>query len=169
MIASDSNKKLLVTIFWVGLIAGTLDIIAAFLHYYISTHRNPLRVLLYIASGVFGKKAYPGTTAMYFAGALLHYLIAYSFTFFFFFIYPLFGFLSANRLVTGILYGIFNWAVMNLFVLPLNGMASPFFHWPKSLLSVGILIVAMGLPLSFLAHRYYFGTAAVKKQSVVVV
>ena len=169
MITSDRNKKLVLTIFWVGLLAGTLDILAAFTQYYLSYHKNPLRVLLYIASAVFGKKAYTEGHIMYWAGALFHYLIAYAFTLFFFLIYPRLAILSINRFLTGILYGIFTWSVMNLGVLPMARMSSPSFHWPKSLISVGIIIAAIGMPVSYLAYRYYFGIATVKKQTVVVI
>lgn len=169
MITSDTNKKLLATIFWTGLMVGTFDIFAAFMQYYLSFHRNPLRVLLFIASGVFGKNAYSGGNIMYFAGALFHYVFAYAFTFLFFFIYPLSSVLSYNRIITGILYGVFAWLVMNLLVVPISKTAAIPFQWPKALLAMAILVVAIGLPLSFLAHRYYFGIASVKKESVVVV
>lgn len=169
MITSESNKKLFATISIIGVMVGTLDITAAFIQYYINFHRNPLRVLLFIASGVFGKEAYSGGSIMYFAGALFHYFTAWCFTLFFFLIYPLFGFLSASRIITGIVYGIFVWSVMNLMVVPFSKTPPLPFHWDKALIAMGILIVAIGLPLSFLAYRYYFGTARVRKQSVVVV
>lgn len=37
-----------------GLIIGTLDILAAFLQFYLTTYNNPVVVLHYIAGGVFG-------------------------------------------------------------------------------------------------------------------
>ena len=169
MITSDTNKNLLATIFWTGLMVGTLDILAAFIQYYLSFHRNPLRVLLFIASGVFGKNAYSGGSMMYFAGALFHYVFAYGFTFLFFFIYPLISVMSFNRIITGFVFGVFVWSVMNLLVIPISKTASIPFHWPKALLAVGILVVAMGLPLSFLAYRYYFAKPGEEKQNVLVV
>jgi hypothetical protein len=152
---SQRNTKLLLTIFWTGLLAGSLDILAAFIQYYLTFHRNPLRVLLFIASGVFGKDAYSGGNIMYFAGALFHYIIAFSFTLLFFFIYPLINFLSANRIVTGILYGAFIWSVMNLLIVPMSKTPTIPFQWSKAFLAMGILVVAIGIPLSFLAYRHY--------------
>ena len=53
------------TDFWkaialVGLIAGTLDILAAFLLYFISSGNGAMNVLRYIASGMVGGKAFSG-------------------------------------------------------------------------------------------------------------
>ena len=43
-----------------GFIAGTLDITAACIQYYIRTGKGPANVLRYVASGVFGKEAFTG-------------------------------------------------------------------------------------------------------------
>ena len=58
-----------------GLIAGLLDISAAFIQYYSRTGRNPLAVLKFIASGVFGKAALTGGTEMILLGLVFHYII----------------------------------------------------------------------------------------------
>lgn len=67
-----------------GLLAGTLDISAACVQYYMKTGKNPDYVLKYVASGAFGKDAFTGGIVMSMAGLLFHYLIAFSFTLFFF-------------------------------------------------------------------------------------
>ncbi|HVE60655.1 MAG TPA: hypothetical protein VNA26_02470, partial [Chitinophagaceae bacterium] len=71
-----------------GLLVGTLDILAAFLDYYISTNKNPLNVFTFIASGVFGKKAFTGGSSMIILGAVFHFIIALAFTLFFFYRFP---------------------------------------------------------------------------------
>ncbi len=48
-----------------GLLVGTLDILAAFVDYYIATGKNPLIILKFIASGVFRKTALTGNGGMY--------------------------------------------------------------------------------------------------------
>jgi len=149
------NQRLLTVILWTGLLAGTFDILAAFIQYFISFHRNPLRVLLFIASGVFGKNAYTGGNLMYLAGAIFHYMIAFAFTILFFFCYPLISKLSLNRVITGIAFGVFIWLVMNLLVVPLSRTVPIPFHWPKVLLAMAILVVAIGVPLSYTAYRFY--------------
>jgi hypothetical protein len=142
-----------------GLIVGTLDIVSAFVDYYIATGKNPLAVLPYIASGAFGDSALSGGAGMMIAGLFFHYIIAYSFTIFFFWLYPRASFFSINRILTGIGYGIFIWLVMNLVVVQLS--AAPHSPIPamkplKILKSMGILIFMIGLPLSFIAYNYFF-------------
>lgn len=138
-----------------GLLVGSLDILSAFVDYYIATGKNPTRVLKYIASGIFGKKALADGISMIVAGLLFHFIIAFSFTIFFFWIYPKMKILSKNRIMTGIAYGIFIWTVMNLLVLPLSNVPPFAFKLSRMIKAVLILIVMIGLPLSFIAHNYF--------------
>ncbi|AHF16987.1 hypothetical protein [Niabella soli] len=148
-------KPLTRTIIKAGILAGTLDISAAFLHFYIVTGRNPLFVLQYIASGLAGKSAFESQAPMYLLGLLLHYCIAILFTLFFFFIYPKVGLLHKNKWITAVLYGSFVWCVMNLVIVPLSQIGT-FPSKPSSIAtSLLILILCIGLPLSVAANRYY--------------
>ena len=72
------NKTILQT----GLIAGTLDISAASLQFFLTTGKNPILIFKYIASGIFGKDIAYSNGFMPIAGLLLHYLIAFTFTIF---------------------------------------------------------------------------------------
>jgi uncharacterized membrane protein YagU involved in acid resistance len=128
-------------------------------NFYIQTGKNPVIVLRYIASAVFGKKAAyaENNSLMPALGLLFHFIIAYSWTILFFLIYPRLKFMSANRILTGILYGIFIWAMMTFIVLPTAfGESSPIVM-KQALIASAILIVAIGLPLSFIAYRCYYG------------
>jgi hypothetical protein len=150
-----------------GLLVGTLDILSAFVDYYIGTGKNPLNVLPYIASGIFGKAALPGGAGMMVAGLLLHYLIAFLFTIFFFWLYSKINILSANCILTGILYGLFIWIVMNLVVVQLsNAPHNPVsaMKFSRALKALLIIIFMIGLPLSFMA-RYYSKRNAQKESA----
>jgi hypothetical protein len=50
-------------------------------------------------------------------GLLFHYLAAFAFTIFFFFIYPKLKLQSVNRFILAILFGFFAWVVMNKLVV----------------------------------------------------
>ncbi|SDC39647.1 hypothetical protein [Niabella drilacis] len=138
-----------------GFLVGTLDLLSAFLHYYIVTGKDPLFILKYITSALLGPAAFSGGAEMYVTGLLLHYLVAFSFTVFFFWLYPRLKILGKNRVATGIFYGLFIWTVMNLIMVPLSRIGK----FPGSasgvLINAAILILAIGLPLSFIASRYY--------------
>ena len=144
-----------------GLLVGTLDIASAFVDVYISTGKNPLIVLPFIASGLLGKPALEGGAGIMLLGLLLHYIIAFTFTIFFFRIYPQLKLSSVNWILGGIGYGIFIWLIMNLIVVQLSGAP----HGPisamkavKILKSSLILICMIGLPLSYIAHKYVGAT-----------
>src|SRR5688500_17155151 len=65
------------TILFSGLLVGSLDITAALVQFYIKTGKDPLIVLKYIASAVFGKDAYAGGNKMAIYGLLFHFIIAF--------------------------------------------------------------------------------------------
>jgi uncharacterized membrane protein YagU involved in acid resistance len=96
---------------------------------------------------------------MLFFGGLFHFIIAYCFTIAFFLIYPHIRFFSVNRLLTGILYGLIIWFVMNRIVVPQTRINQAGFKLKDALIVAGILIIAIGIPLSFFAYRFYYGKA----------
>ena len=152
------SSNLLTTILWVGFLVGLFDICSALIQVKIMfPERNPFNVLRYIASAVFGKESANSENIMFFWGALFHFMIAYSFTIVFFLVYPHIRALSKNRLLTGILYGLVIWAVMNLIVVPQTKIGARPFVLKNAAIAAGILIVAIGIPLSYLAYRYYYG------------
>lgn len=136
-----------------GLVVGTLDILAAFVDYYVATGNGPSGVLRYIASGVFGNEAFAGSNVMIFWGLFFHYVIAYSFTILFFWLYPQIKFMRTNPFITAVLYGILMWIITVLIIVPLsNTPPMPFVFW-KAVKSVLILIFMISLPLVFISKR----------------
>ncbi|NCU05957.1 MAG: DUF1440 domain-containing protein [Chitinophagaceae bacterium] len=140
-----------------GLLVGTLDIAAAMFQFFLNTGKSPFIVLKFVASGLFGKAALTGGDDMIAWGFLFHYFIAMSFTVFFFWLCGKRPALLQHRLLTGIGYGIFTWSVMRFIVLPLSLTNKQPFSWSGTLTAIAILIVCIGIPLSFMA-------AAFKKQ-----
>lgn len=139
-----------------GLIVGTLDILSALAYYFINTgEKNVFIVLKFIASGIFGKEAFSAGNRMILTGLVLHYIIAFAFTIFFFLIFPKIKAFSKNKILTGVIYGIFIWIVMNLVVVPLSKIGPQPFNMINSLINVIILIVCIGIPLSFMASKFY--------------
>lgn len=154
---TNTNKNLLTIILWAGLLVGTLDICSAFISYSINNPgKNPLRILNYIASAVFEKDVAYSEDYMRIIGLLFHYIVAFSFTALFFLIYPRIKFLSLSRLLTGILYGAVVWCIMNLLVVP-NTNIHRYPSWNKqAMIQMGILMIAIGIPLSYIAYWFYY-------------
>jgi uncharacterized membrane protein YagU involved in acid resistance len=145
------------TILYSGLLSGTLDILAAILIYAVLLHQTTaVKILQSIASGIFKKEAYTSGSQMAFYGLLLHYFIALIFAYIYFKIYPHFPFLQKSLLLSGFIYGLFVWIVMNLIVLPIVFPKLPpkQFDFPL-LLSILILIFCIGLPISYVTKKFY--------------
>ncbi len=142
-----------------GFLVGSLDILAAMANFYIQTGKDPVIVLRYIARAVFGKEAAydEANSLMPVWGLLFHFIIAYSWTTLFFLLYLRFKFMSANRVLTGIVYGVFIWVMMTRVIIPLTTLGSSPIVWKQALIAIGILIIAISMPLSFIAYRYYNG------------
>jgi hypothetical protein len=139
-----------------GFVAGTLDIIAACTQYYINTGKGPGNVLRYIASGVFGKKAFAGGMPMAAWGLFFHYVIAFGLTIFFFWLYPKIKWMSKNIILTGIIYAIFAWVVTTRIIVPLsNTPPPPPFDISKAAIAILILILFIGLPIALIISSYY--------------
>ena len=143
-------------IFLSGLIAGTLDILAAILIYAVILNKTTaIKILQSIASGAFHQEAYTGGAQMALYGLLLHYLIALIFSWFYFTVYPYFSFLKKNVYRSGIIYGVFTWIVMNLVVLPVVFPVLPAknFDFPL-VLSILILIFCIGIPIALINKKH---------------
>ena len=146
-----------------GLLVGTLDISAAIIKTLINGG-NPVRMFQFIASGVFGKAAFAGGAAFAAYGLLFHYCIAMCWTIFFFLVIAKWKITAENRVLTGIMYGVFIWGIMSRVILPLSSAPALKFKWMQAIIAMLILIAAIGLPLSFMAAKYYAATNRFKKE-----
>ncbi len=146
---------LLSAVVMAGALAGTMDLLAASLMYFIRTGKSPLDVLAYIASAVYGVEASEGNGWIYVTGLLFHYCIAYGWSFIFFVLYPKMAVLRNNKVASSVGYGLIVWCVMNLIVLPMTKIQVPPFDPVRASMGATILIACIGLPLSVLAHRFY--------------
>lgn len=139
-----------------GLLAGTLDATCASIQYVIMRNQNPAKVFRFIASGIFGKEALTKDLYVMAAwGLLLHFIIAMSFTLFFFLFFRQIRMIIRNKYVAGIVYALLVWCLMNMVVLPLTFHTTFVFKFPNAPIAAGILIIAIGLPISLMADRFY--------------
>lgn len=137
-----------------GLIVGTLDIICACIQTVING-RSPVGMLKFVASGVFGTEILSGSDIYAAWGLFFHFCIAMGWTALFFFLYPRISAMRKNKIVTGVLYGIFIQVMMSQVVLKLANTPPLPFNLKGQLIAAAILVFAIGIPLAFLADRHY--------------
>src|SRR5215510_3463592 len=141
-------------IFWGGLIAGTLDISAAFLTAWWRAGLGPERVLYFVASGLIGPAAAQGGAKIAVLGLALHFLIATIWTIVFYLASRKWLFLMERPVMFGLLYGIAVYTFMNFVVLPLSLVA----RRPITALgtTIGLLTImfCIGLPIALVVRRF---------------
>lgn len=135
------------------LIAGTLDLSAASIQAWFTAEVSPRQLLLYIASGMWGKDAYTQGDTMLFFGLLFHFIIVFACVGCFFWVYPKWTFLQRSILLNAFLIGLVAWLVTTQIIIRLSSIPSQAFNWPNALLAIAILIVCIGLPTAFAAKN----------------
>ncbi len=107
-----------------GAIAGTCDILYAFIYSWLTRGILPVRILKSVASGLLGKAAFEGGWPAAALGLVLHFFIAFAFALIFYFAAQKFPVLVSHAVWSGLIYGFLIFWVMRLVVVPLS--AAPF-------------------------------------------
>jgi hypothetical protein len=141
-------------IFWGGLIAGTLDICAAFLTAWLRAGVGPIRVLHSVASGLLGAAAFEGGGKTAVLGLALHFLIATVATAVFYFASRKLLFLTERPVTYGLLYGVAVYAFMNFVVLPLSNVARRPATVSGRIIGMLTIMFCVGLPIALIVRRF---------------
>ena len=134
-----------------GAIVGAMDITSAFI-LAISRGSTVTRLLQFVASGLIGPKAFEGGAATALLGLALHFLIAFGLVAVFYAASRTIAFIPRHPVVSGLIYGLIVFGVMNLIVLPLSA-AKPKHSLTGDLIQIGIHMFVIGLPASLLIRR----------------
>ena len=141
-------------IFWGGLIAGTLDITAAFLTAWFRSGVAPVRVLQFISSGLLGTEAYAGGAKTAVLGLALHFLIATVATAVFYLASRSLLFLIERPIIMGLLYGVVVYLFMNYVVIPLSFIAQRPATMSGRIIGVLTIMFCVGLPIAVIVRRF---------------
>lgn len=138
-----------------GLIAGTLDILFAWLFWTIKAGVSMQRVLQGVASGLLGKESFEGGMTTALLGLLLHYFIATSMAVTWFMVAGRVRPMRQRPIVLGAAYGLLLYLIMNFVVVPLSS-ASPGSRNPLWI-GLGILVhmFLVGVPIALATQRGY--------------
>ena len=133
------------------LFAGMLHTGASVLVYEV----RPSRLFQFIASGLFGKEALMGGVLMALWGLMLHFVISFTWTAFYYIAYPKLKVLARYKILAGFIYGTIIWTIMNMVVTPLSRIAEAPLNITQDVVGILIDIISVGLPVAILTHRYY--------------
>jgi hypothetical protein len=134
--------------------AGALDITYAIVFYFIRNHAPPIRILQSVATGWLGKAAFQGGAATAALGLATHFLNALIITAIFFLAAARIPALTRRPLVSGGLYGVVVYAVMNYVVIPLSAIGH-FMPFVPIVFATGIIVhvFLIGVPIAWAASR----------------
>ena len=140
-------------IVWGGLIAGAMDITAAFINSAVYG-RSPVWVLQSVASGILGPNSYKGGFASAFLGLLIHFFIAFVWCSLYFFASRRLNFLRTQPIISGLMYGVVVYLFMYGLVMRLTFHRN--FLTPASGVIIAVLthIFCVGLPISLAVWRF---------------
>ena len=139
-----------------ALIAGTLDIVYAVAFSYFRSGTSPSRLLQSVAYGALGREAYNGGAATAALGLGFHFLIAFTITAIFFAAASRYRSLTRRPVITGSLFGIVVYLVMNFVVMPLSRIGPR--PLPAAIVMVTGVLVHMfliGVPIAWGARRAF--------------
>jgi hypothetical protein len=149
-------NKFFKTVLLTGLFVGTTDILSAFITIYIGSGKFPGKMFNYIAGGALGlPAAINGGTAAAFLGLFFHYFIAFSFTLFFFLVFPKLKFLAFNKYLVGMLYAVFVNQLMEQVVLRLTPLPANRFDLAASFIGWVTFGIVFGIPIVYNTYKYY--------------
>ena len=137
-----------------GLIAGTLDICAAFLTAWLRRGIRPVVVLRFVASGLLGPAALSGGAKTAAVGLALHFLIATGATIVFYLASRKLRFLVERPVHFGLLYGVAVYLFMNFVVLPLSLVPRGTMTVSGFIIGLLTIMFCVGLPIALIVRRY---------------
>jgi hypothetical protein len=150
------KKEFFKMVLLTGLFVGTTDLIAAYVTQWIKTGKYADKMLNYIAGGGVGlESSMNGGNWIQLMGLFFHYFIAFSFTLFFFLIFPKLKFLWYNKYLVGMLYAVFVSLAMSQVILRLTPLPSGSFSLSNSIVGWFTLGVVLGIPIAYNAYKYY--------------
>ena len=132
-----------------GLVAGTLDIVYAWVFWAIKAGVPARRILQSVAAGLLGKASFEGGATTAALGLGLHYFIACSMAVTYFLVARHWTALHRRPVLYGAAYGLLLYAIMNCIVVPLSaagggGGKDPL--WDG--LSVAVHMFLIGVPIA---------------------
>lgn len=136
---------------WAGLLAGTLDILAAVVT---NTLRGstPMRVLQSVGSGLLGRRAFEGGWPTAAFGLVVHYVLMIIIAAIYCALARRMPWTLQRPLLAGAVFGVAAYAVMNAVVVPLSAFPYTLSYPPSTLaIGIGVHIVCIGVPMALVA------------------
>lgn len=146
-----------------GLVAGILDAIDAVIAFKAVLGFDPVPIYQFVASGLLGPSAFAGGAATALLGLAVHFLIAFVAAAIFVLASVAIPALRRRPFLSGAVFGIGVYGVMNYIVIPLSRIPASPFSLPLFLNGLVGHALLVGLPIAY-AARHYRGSASAPRK-----
>ncbi len=153
LVSGPAFKEVGLAVLYGGIAAGLLDATDGVVAFYLMYGLNPIQVLQFIASGAIGPKAFEGGLTTAGLGMFYHFVIAFAAAGVFAVAAYWFRALRDHWIVTGLFFGAFVWAFMNLLVVPNSAAQPPALTLPAVLNGVIGHAVFVGVAISYFTRH----------------
>lgn len=153
--ANARSSRTVLTVVWIGLVAGTLDISENII-FNAFRHITPWMIFQYIASGLVDGKSFTMGGASVALGIAIHYGIAMTWTVVFYLLSRKAIILTRQAAICGIVYGGAVYVIMNFVVLPMTRVphARAAMTVASRVSGVSALLFCIGLTIALLVRRF---------------
>lgn len=141
-------------ILWAAAVVVLLDGIAGIIYFHTLLNMGPAQFMQWIASAINGPSAFAAGTSTIIEGFIIHVIVTIIMAVVYYYAYKKSSFIRRNTLLSGIIYGLGIWLVMNLLVFPLSNVpASPFVLF-NGIVSIIWHIVLVGVPFAIITNTH---------------
>jgi uncharacterized membrane protein YagU involved in acid resistance len=151
--AVRTSGALVRSIILAGLIVGVLGSIDQVIFFNVTQQTTPMALFQYIASALLGPAAFTGGVATALVGLLLHFVISFVVAAVFLLAASRLAFLRRATVLSGFLYGVGVFVVMNILIVPLSLAPKLAFSVPLALNAIISALVLVGMPIALVARR----------------
>jgi hypothetical protein len=148
-----TKSRALPAIFCAGLVAGVLDISAAFITW-APKGITPSRILHGIASAAIGPRSFQGGWPTAALGLAFHFLIAFTAAAVFYAASRKISFMLRQPVLAGIIYGVLVYGFMYWVVVPLSMLHRGPVTLSGTVIAVVTHMICVGLPISLIISRF---------------
>jgi hypothetical protein len=142
------------------LAVGVIDLLDAFIFFWLRSGVSPVRILQSIAAGLLGRASFSGGWRTAALGLVLHFLIAFLVVLVFLLASRRAPALRRYAIPAGLLYGVAVYLTMTFVVVPASAAAGGVPPWPVALNGVLIHMFGVGLPAALAAKAVQLPVAS---------
>lgn len=151
------------TILWSSAVVILLDGIAGIIYFYTLLKLGPGQFMQWIASAINGPSAFAAGASTIVEGFIIHVIVTVIMGLVYYYAFKESNLVRKNAIVSGIIYGLGIWVVMNLVIFPLSNVPAAPFVLFNAIVSIIWHIVLVGIPFAIITNSHLKNSYTINK------